>query len=357
MGKFGVGLDIGTTTIQAQLVNLEKSEILDTFSAFNEQRKFGADVMSRISAAQNGRLEDLYSAVNKQTENILQGFIKKHSIASIAKCIVSGNTTMLHLFCRTDPSSMGATPYTPAFLQERHFKGSELSLSADNITLLPGVSAFIGSDVTAGLALIDITGKGEDALFADIGTNGEIAVWKESEKKLLCCSAAAGPCFEESEISCGLNAADFIDVMAKMKRNNIIDETGAVIGESSVITQRDVRQFQLAKSAILSGIKMICKTAAVDLANLGTVYIAGGLGFYLNLESAAEIGLLPKEFTGKQSGVKTEVCGNTSLKGAVKCLTDSEFLLRCRNIISCAETIDLANDKYFSAAFEHNMHF
>jgi len=361
MSKFGVGLDIGTTTIHAQLVDLNTGDVLDTFSALNNQRSFGADVISRISAAQYGvkpcgKLNELYSAVNIQAEGILQNFINKYKLSCISKCVVSGNTTMLHLFCGVDPSAMGASPYTPVFLEERYFSGAELSLSAEQIILLPGVSAFIGADITAGLALINIINNDKNVLFIDIGTNGEIVVWKENEKQLLCCSAAAGPCFEEAEISCGLNASDFIDTIAQMKKQNLIDKTGVIIKENGVITQKDVRQFQLAKSAIFSGIKMICKTAGLELKDIGAFYIAGGLGLHLNLDNAVYTGLLPQEFADN-SGKKTKVCGNTSLEGAVKSLTDAGFMPRCRDIISCAKVIDLANDKYFAAAFEHNMWF
>jgi uncharacterized 2Fe-2S/4Fe-4S cluster protein (DUF4445 family) len=365
--RAAVGLDIGTTTIQAQLVDLDTGRTLDTFSALNDQRDFGADVISRISEARNGKLDELFAAINNQIERMLVSFTQKSNLCAIEKCAVSGNTTMLHLFCRADPSAMGSAPYTPVFLQERHFSGKELSLSAENVTLLPGISAFVGADITAGLVFVDIMGKGENALFVDIGTNGEIAVWKNSEKKLFCCSTAAGPCFEEAEISCGLSASDFINVVAEMRLRNVIDETGALadnfartgfpVADGKIITQQDVRRFQLAKSAIYSGIKTICRTAGIELKNLETAYIAGGLGFYLNLENAAVVGLLPKEFAGNSAAVKTVVCGNTSLQGAVESLRDSSFLPRCYELITRAETVDLANDKYFSAAFEHNMLF
>jgi uncharacterized 2Fe-2S/4Fe-4S cluster protein (DUF4445 family) len=367
LARAAVGLDIGTTTIQAQLVDLDTGKIIDSFSALNDQRRFGADVISRISAAQNGKLDELFAAVNNQVESMLKSFIQKSNLSGIEQCAVSGNTTMLHLFCHTDPSAMGIAPYTPVFLQERRFNGKELSLSAENVTLLPGISAFVGADITAGLAFIDIIGKNEDALFVDFGTNGEMAVWKKDEKRLFCCSTAAGPCFEESEISCSLSAADFIDAVAEMRRQGIIDETGALADnlvqtgysttDGKIITQKDVRQFQLAKSAIYSGIKTLCKTAGIELKNLDTVYIAGGLGFSLNPENAAFVGLLPKEFAGNSVEVKTIVCGNTSLLGAVESLKDSSFLPRCYELIARAETVELANDRFFTAAFEYNMMF
>jgi len=366
MSAFAVGFDIGTTTIQAQLINLDTGKIIKTFSALNAQRVFGADVISRISAAQNGKLSELFSAINNQVEGILRQFIREYNI-SIERCAVSGNTTMLHLFCRTDPSGMGHAPYTPEFLNERNFKGEELSLSASQVTLLPGVSAFIGADITAGMAYIDISKNLNKChvLFIDIGTNGEMALYTQQEK-IICCSTAAGPCFEEAQAKCGLNASEFIDEIAEMKRKNIIDETGALddkfinngfpVKDGKIITQKNVREFQLAKSAIYSGIKTLCRTAHVELTNIDEVYIAGGIGEYLNIENAAELKLLPREFAGG-TAAKINVCGNTSLKGAVQSLIDPAFLQRCREIIARAQTIDLAGDKYFAAAFEHNMWF
>jgi len=363
----GVAIDIGTTTVQAQLVKINTGEILDKYSAFNDQRCFGSDVITRINAAQNGKLNDLSLIINRQIESILQNFKYKWNLGGIPRCNITGNTTMLHLFCRTDPSSMGITPYIPMFLNEQNFAGSDLYLSADHITLLPGISAFIGADITAGLAFINILKKNDNAIFIDIGTNGEIALWKADEKRLFCCSAAAGSCFEEAEIIYGLYAKDFINAIAEMKNTKVINETGALakkykdtgfcVSEGIVLYQKDVRQFQMAKSAIYSGIKTICRKANVELKKINTVYFAGGIGFHINYENAAEVGLIPKEFAGKTNNINLEICGNTSLKGAAESLTNSSFLSRCCDVISCAETIDLANDKYFIAAFTHNLNF
>jgi uncharacterized 2Fe-2S/4Fe-4S cluster protein (DUF4445 family) len=400
--RAGIGVDIGTTTVQAQIVDLDTGEVLQTFSSLNSQRGFGADVMSRIDYARNGKTSGLFTAINSQIEEILRQCISNWSLSRIEQCTVSGNTTMLHLFAGVDPSSMGEAPYTPVFLEERHSEGGELSLSADRVTLLPGISAFVGADIVAGLAFIDIMNKGENSLFVDIGTNGEIAVWKNSEKRLYCCSTAAGPCFEGAEISCGMGTslgainrislkkepqsaawfqsgplfyttlgsvkargicgAGLIDAVAVMRKLGAIDETGALADEFApegfpvakgvCITQRDVRQFQLAKSAIFSGIKVLCKTAGLEPENLGTAYIAGGLGFFIDLENAAYTGLLPPELIKNAA-----VCGNTSLMGAVKSLTDPAFLPRCREIAANAATVELALDSGFAEAFTANMGF
>jgi uncharacterized 2Fe-2S/4Fe-4S cluster protein (DUF4445 family) len=259
--RAGIALDIGTTTVQAELVDLDTGESLETFSALNAQRSFGADVMSRLNAARNGKTSELFAAINLQVEGILRDCIRKWNLSGIEKCTVSGNTVMLHLFAGVDPSTMGQVPFTPVFLEERHFSGKELSLSVEQLTLLPGISAFVGADIVSGLALLDILNQREDSLLVDIGTNGEMAVWKKSEQRLLCCSTAAGPCFEGAEISCGMGAlpgainrinvkektltfstlgniqahgicgAGLIDAMAAMKRLAVIDETGALSNE------------------------------------------------------------------------------------------------------------------------------
>jgi uncharacterized 2Fe-2S/4Fe-4S cluster protein (DUF4445 family) len=419
MGKFGLGLDLGTTTVQAQLVNLDSGEILDETSVLNSQRSFGADVMSRIGAARDGKTGELFTAIHDQTESILRQFINKWDIPKIEQCNVSGNTTMLHLFCGADPCAMGEAPYTPVFLEERYFSGKELNLSAERILLLPGISAFAGADMVSGLAFSSVINKNETSLFVDIGTNGEIAVWKKNGKRLFCCSTAAGPCFEGAGISCGMGAQSgainrislkkdeaanwfsyslsacpnsgrealyyttvenekargicgpgLIDAVAVMKRLGVIDETGAFTDSyaqtdfpaaaSVYISQADVRRFQLAKAAIFSGITVLCKTAGVNFAGLDTAhinaahidtaYIAGGLGFYIDLENAAYTGLLPREIISKAA-----ICGNTSLKGAVQSLTDPSFLPRCREIIACSAVVDLALDREFSQLFTDNM--
>ena len=398
--RAGIGVDIGTTTVQARLVCLDTGEILETFSALNNQRSFGADVMSRIGAARNGKLKELSAAINLQIEDILRQCIDKWNLPEIEQCAVSGNTAMLHLFAGVDPSAMGEAPYTPVFLEERRFDGRDLSLSSRSVTLLPGISAFVGADITAGLAFLDIMNIKGNEVFIDIGTNGEIAAWKESEKKLLCCSTAAGPCFEGAEISCGMGAeagainkislkeeaagatwfnfgplyyttlgnikargicgAGLIDAVAVMKKLGAIDETGALaeeytrtgfpVTEGINITQRDVRQFQLAKAAIFSGVKILLKKAGVEMENIDEARIAGGLGFFINLENASEVGLIPRELAKK-----TAVCGNTSLLGAVKSLLDPSFLPRCREIVSCAVTEELALNGDFTEEFADNM--
>jgi uncharacterized 2Fe-2S/4Fe-4S cluster protein (DUF4445 family) len=236
--------------------------------------------------------------------------------------------------------------------------GSELSLSAKEIILLPGISAFVGSDIVCGLAFLDIMNSSGSALFADIGTNGEIALWKKSEKRLLCCATAAGPCFEGAR---GLSGSDFVDAVALMRDSGIIDETGAMDARYAqdgfaamrgvLINQADVREFQLAKAAVCSGIKVLCNTMGLSPSSLDVSYIAGGMGSSLSVENARKTGLLPKDLAG------VRICGNTSLKGAVLSLCRESFLERCAQIAACAIAIDLGLDACFAESFTDNMVF
>ncbi|GHT98282.1 hypothetical protein FACS1894142_4400 [Spirochaetia bacterium] len=394
--RAGVALDIGTTTLSALLVDLDTGSSIETVSALNDQKVFGADVMSRINAAKNGKTGALFTLINQQTEKILRHFMESRGIHKIEKLIVSGNTTMLHLFANTDPSGMGEVPFTPVFLGEREFSGGDLSLSAEQVILLPSISAFVGGDIVAGLGAVDILTARDNSLLIDIGTNGEMALFHGGS--LYCCSTAAGPAFEGAEISCGIGSVQgainkvalldgtvsfttiggtgpgaggqkplgicgcgLIDALAVMRTTGILDETGSLgddyeegfcICDGISIINRDVRQFQLAKSAILSGIKILCKNAGVDLKEIDTVFIAGGLGFFIDKQNAVITGLLPKEFLAKIT-----VCGNLSLKGAAKCLTDPAFLKTCQHIIESSKTIELAADPAFMDEFAENMLF
>jgi uncharacterized 2Fe-2S/4Fe-4S cluster protein (DUF4445 family) len=380
----GVALDIGTTTLSAHLVDLDTGAILETRSELNDQRVFGADVMSRISAARNGKTADLFGLINRQTQRMLNSF----RVNEIEQLAVSGNTTMLHLFVNTDPSGMGELPFTPVFLADREMTGAALSLPVRAVKLLPSIAAFIGSDIAAGIAFLDILHGDNNALFIDIGTNGEMALFHDN--KLYCCSTAAGPAFEGAEISCGMGSipgainkivcsADsrlsfstignapplglcgcgLIDAIGAMLSTGVIDETGAMahtgrfmIGGGVSLTNRDVRQFQLAKSAIFSGIKILCKNAGVELYDVSVVFIAGGLGFFIDRQNAVRTGLLPRVFLDR-----IKICGNLSLKGAVQCLTDPSFLASVKAVISRSVLIELAADPAFMEEFAQNMLF
>jgi uncharacterized 2Fe-2S/4Fe-4S cluster protein (DUF4445 family) len=385
----GVALDIGTTTVSAQLVDLDRATVIDSCSLLNDQRVHGADVMSRIAYAQQGKTGELYALINRQTEKILQGFIQKFSFPKIELLAVAANTTMLHLFANADPSGMGTVPFTPVFLEERRVSGAELDLPVQEVRLLPSASAFFGADIVAGLAVLDVLNAREPVMLLDIGTNGEIGLLHNG--RLYCTSTAAGPALEGAEISCGIGGilgainrvtlvngkvswetignappvgicgAGLVDAVAAMLRLGIIDETGAFQGaaedclhitEGISITGRDIRQYQLAKSAICSGITILCQNAALKPAELGCVFISGGLGFFIDGKNAIATGMLPAELEGK-----IRIAGNTSLQGAVQHLLDAAFPAKCGEILAKCEIIDLAAEPRFMEIFAENMLF
>jgi len=392
--RAAVALDIGTTTVSAKLIDLDTegptraSVVIDTISELNDQRVFGADVMSRIGMARQGRTAELFALINRQAERILESFRKRWDIRQIERLSVSGNTTMLHLFLNVDPSGMGEAPFTPVFLNEREVTGESLSLSVDRVIILPSISAFVGGDITAGLAVLDILHSSGPSLLIDIGTNGEMALFNSG--KILCSSAAAGPCFEGAEITNGMGGirgaisgvelvdsgiqittignvtprgicgSGLIDAVAVMLKQGIVDETGFMdydpegytLAPGVSIINRDIRQFQLAKSAILSGIRILCRNGGLDPGDVENVYIAGGLGFFINRENAVVSGLFPKEFLEKIT-----VSGNLSLQGAEETITSKEFLEKCKKIISCCSVIDLSKDPAFMDEFAENMMF
>ena len=390
--RTGVAMDIGTTTVSAKLIDLDSSAPLDIISELNDQRAFGADVMSRIGAAREGKTEELFSAINMQAAGILRSFIERRKLSHIDKLTVSGNTTMLHLFLNVNPGGMGELPFTPAFLEGRELRGEELSLPAGMVTVLPSISAFVGGDISSGLAALDILKMEGPSLLVDIGTNGEMALFNKGS--ILCCSTAAGPCFEGAEISCGLGGVSgaisrvelsgegpaktvsiatigneaprgicgsgLIDAVAVMLEQGIVDETGLMENHPSgytlapgvSITNKDIRQFQLAKSAILSGIKILCARQGLNLKEIENVFIAGGFGFFINKKNAVAAGLLPAEFLDRIT-----ISGNLSLGGAVESLTALDFGSRCREIISACSVIDLSLDPAFMDEFAENMLF
>ncbi|MDR2740795.1 MAG: ASKHA domain-containing protein [Treponema sp.] len=386
--RAGFALDIGTTTVFLRLLDMDTGETAGTLSALNDQRIYGADVMSRINAAREGKTGELFRRINAQVRDMFFRFDAAWDLKKKECLAVAGNTTMLHLFVNADPSPLGAVPFTPVFLEARELPGSSLSLPTETTVLLPSISAFVGADITAGIAATGMTEAKKTSLLIDIGTNGEMALFHNG--KFFCCSTAAGPAFEGAGISCGIGGiagavnriekrggtivfstigggppagicgSGLVDAVAVMLDEGIIDETGAFTGEEEsfpitegiAITRGDVRQFQLAKSAIISGIKVLCKAAGLEVDMVEQVYIAGGLGFYIAIDSAVRTGVLPPCFRDRIA-----VCGNTSLEGAVLRLTDPSFPSLCNNIVEKSIIVELAADSSFMEEFAENMLF
>ncbi|MFA5741736.1 MAG: ASKHA domain-containing protein [Candidatus Izemoplasmatales bacterium] len=395
---FGVAIDLGTTTIAMYLYDLKTNMLKDSCSFLNPQAIYGADVISRIDKCLSGFLlaenEIVIQAINQQIIQWLSVF----SITEISRIVIAGNPTMLHIIANVNPGTIGSAPYTPVFLETKTLMGKECGLLSEKIILLPSISAFIGADLSAGMISSGML-EAETSLLIDMGTNGEIILKKRDF--YFGCSTATGPAFEGANIEKGLGGikgaiarvtfntgklafetignqppigicgSGLVDLVAILVSEGIIDETGAFCHNSQsqlanhldadrfmllndiYLTQKDVRQFQLAKSAICAGIETLLNAANVDVDAVNKVFVAGGFGFYLNLDNALKIGLLPKVFHGRIISV-----GNTSGLGAAMCLLNPEKIKQVQELALKVQTIDLMTKEFgFTERFIENMMF
>lgn len=375
-------LDIGTTTLALALVSLDEKQTVKLTTSKNPQRAFGADVISRIDYCSKNGTEALQQSLIQKLREMISELLDRYGLANIPRMYVAGNTTMLHLFLGVDCSSIGVSPYTPAFLGERCVSGNEVGLdNIGEIVTLPNISAFVGSDIVAGLGFV---GSPKDAekysLLIDLGTNAEIVLF--GRDKYLCATAAAGPCFEGANISCGMSASDgavyayfpdrsysvigdglptgicatgLIDLIAELVREEIIDESGYMedgefpLTDEVKLTGEDVREFQLAKSAVMSAIQCLLKRGGVSFDKIEKMYVAGGFSAKMRIDNASFLGLLPRELADRFAPIN-----NSSLLGTIKFALENTPL---ENITAKAEFIDIGADNLFSELFFENMIF
>lgn len=370
-------LDIGTTTLALALVSLDDGRVIRTITKNNPQRTFGADIMSRISYCQSHSQSELHSALIVTIEDMIAECV----VPAPLPLFVSGNTTMLHLFLNEDCQGIGVAPYVPVFLEGRKEKSFIRGVS--EIETLPSVHAFVGADIVAGIYHVGVPSANKYNLLVDLGTNAEIVLF--SSNKALCTAAAAGPCFEGCGISCGMSATEgaisaasltsgrltlstvgnkppvgicgtgLIDLVAHLLKMGQIDEGGYLEDESFRLTERvyleaaDIRQFQLAKSAVYSAILSLIKVANITFEEIEKLYLAGGFSAKICVQNAAAIGLLPKELVPKAISI-----GNSALLGTIKYATERASLSPFTENITY---IDLAQSPEFSELFIQNMMF
>ena len=389
--SYGAAIDIGTTTIAASLYNTSGT-ILAQSSMLNPQSVFGADVVSRIEAALKGENNALAQSIAKALDETICDLAKKTSIKpdEIDSVAVTGNTVMLYLLTNTSTEPLSHAPFITQELFGKEFTAQSIGLTAinaDTKVYLPNcISAFVGADTVCALIATGMCEKSETRLLADIGTNGEIALWHHGE--LTVASTAAGPAFEGVGISmgmrgetgaidsvalkngefsahvlgdcepCGICGSGLIDAIACMLDTGVLDETGYLEDESVAIsgpvyiTDRDVRMVQLAKGAIHAGINTVIKSNGITYSDISCLHIAGGFGSYLNMESAARIGLIPKELTKK-----VNVAGNAALSGACMLLLNRDLRKTAKQIASHAKVLELSSNPLFTDEYMEQMMF
>ncbi len=373
-------LDIGTTTLALASVSLDENKVIRVETRTNPQRVFGADVISRIAYCQKHSPQALHDVLIAEINAMLSVFECK----SQPTLYVAGNTVMLHLFLNADCSGMGVAPYTPVFLERQIRFAEELGLHGiGTVETLPNIASFVGADLVAGLNFVPMPEKGKYSLLVDLGTNAEVLLFSEDD--ILCTAAAAGPCFEGANIAQGMPAekgaicsfsfeggvpraktvgdapakgicgTGLFDIVAALLQRGIIDENGYMEDESFEVApdvfleQADVRQFQLAKSAVYSAVVTLLKMKNVSFDRVEKLYIAGGFSAKINIGNACTVGLLPPQLKDRCVPVS-----NSSLLGTLRYACERNDLSA---FIKKARYVDLALNPDFSRLFIDNMMF
>ncbi len=377
-GGLGFAADIGTTTVVLQLIDRSCGRILAERSCLNAQRIYGADVISRIEAAKKEGPAVLSACIRDQLEEMAGYCLAEAGGPHVAEAVVTGNTTMLHLFEGIDPAPLASFPFrVPSYFGAY----SARTLAGAPVYLPRCMSAYVGADITC--AVLASGMRSEDpALLTDIGTNGEMALWRNGS--LLTCAAAAGPAFEGAGLSSGMPAAEgairkvasagrqtawetigggrakgicgsgILDALALMKKRGDMDGSGYLengdsweIGASGIfVTQKDIRQIQLAKGAVCGGLMTLLDAAGTGAEEIRTFYIAGGFGSSLDPASAAEIGLFPEALEEKAVFI-----GNAALGGAVMLLLSPSLRTESEALALQARELPLSGTRDFTDRF------
>ncbi len=391
---FFIAIDIGTTTIAMALVEEKTGRVCDTYTSLNHQRAYGADVISRIKASNDGNGEVLRQIIR---EDLWKGICSLAAGKKITGCIIVGNTTMIHLLFGFSCETLGQAPFYSNHLGQIQCTLKECIGMCDHeydkipVTILPGMSVFVGADIVADILICPAFETNSLSLLLDLGTNGEMVLG--NKEKLLVTSAAAGPSFEGGNIICGMASvpgaiskvkirnkkavvrtigvaetprgicgSGLVSAMAELKRNKLLEKNGCLrypffengyplwtyeSGEKIAVYGQDIRQFQMAKAAVRAGIEILMEQYGCSADDICQVYLAGGFGKGIAVEDCLETGILPKEFAGKVS-----VIGNGALQGAVLFGRNQDIQsLRAGEICARAQHLSLAEMEEFEGKY------
>ncbi|MGE5842168.1 MAG: ASKHA domain-containing protein [Deltaproteobacteria bacterium] len=410
--NYGLAVDVGTTTVVAQLVDLKTGRVFGVEGTHNLQAQWGADVISRmVFACTKDGLHPLHEAVVKNINTLIGSLFNKSKIPieHIQAVVAAGNTTMSHFLLGLTPCNIRLEPYVPTADVYPQVLAGDIGIRINPrgvLETLPSVASYVGGDIVAGVVASGIADQPQVQGLIDIGTNGEIAMG--NKEWLVCCSASAGPSFEGGGTRCGMRAtrgaiekveisegrvsyqtigrarplgicgSGLIDCIYELKRNSIIGSDGKFdrsrsdprftfeddvpqyviapaqeteTGEPVVITEPDIANLIKSKGSIFAAIKSLIDYTGLSFDQLDTFYVAGGFGNYLNVPKAVAIGLLPdipKE--------RIKFIGNSSLTGARMALTSEEAFEKCLHVSRSMTNIELSNyppymDEYIAALF------
>jgi uncharacterized 2Fe-2S/4Fe-4S cluster protein (DUF4445 family) len=408
--RYGIAVDVGTTTIVVYLTDIDDGSLVDVGSTYNSQIRFGDDVITRIvHAVEGGGLQELQEAVVNDINNLIRPVIERHSISSgeITSAVIAGNTTMSHLFWALNPQYIREEPYVPVLNAFPLWNASSAGLQINEqapVYTLPCVASYIGGDIVSGVLAAKMHRENAVSLFMDIGTNGEIVLG--NNEWLVTAACSAGPCFEGSGIRHGMRATEgaiesvtidpetfepatgvigkgkpagicgsgMIDAITELFLAGLIDRKGRFVRELKtarlregfegpeflfysdehneiVLTEVDIENIMRAKAAVFAGISLLLTEVNLTFKDIQRVYIAGGFGNYLNIEKAIILGMLPD-----MEKEKFSLLGNTSVAGAYLCLLSEKMRKEAEEIAATMTNIELSvsrkfMDEYLSALF------
>jgi uncharacterized 2Fe-2S/4Fe-4S cluster protein (DUF4445 family) len=404
-GLYGAAIDVGTTTISAVLFPFDGGAA-SAIHEMNRQAVYGADVLSRIDHSDKNGVGELRDCLTAQLNGMISRLTAGAGIdpSRVERVVAVGNTTMMHYLTGLDPGGIGTAPFTPESLFGEEMAAAEIFPGIRNAVLYipPSVSAYIGSDITCGVLATGMTEGSSAQLLVDVGTNGEMALYADS--RIICCATAAGPAFEGASIAMGMPAVSgaisrvsenggeiavavingaapagicgsgMISAVNLMLNAGALDGGGRIlrsghpyerlvtprggemsfdIGGSGVfLTQKDIRNIQLAKASIAAGISVLLKKGGVGPCDIKTLHLSGGFGSTIDPSDAAGIGLIPPE-----SPPRTATGGNTALAGAARLLFSRSLRLKITEITSMASEISLSSSAEFMEEYVERMPF
>jgi len=418
----GMAFDIGTTTIAGYLMDLYTGKELSVASTLNPQTQFGADVISRITHANqdpNG-LKELHRVVTRAVNDLIGEAVQKAGVSrdDVYAVSIVGNTCMHHLFIGVNPRDVALAPYVPVITDPLVIDPADLNLvinPAGKVFVLPNIAGFVGADTVGVLLATGLDQSEEIKLIVDIGTNGEMALGNKD--KILACSTAAGPAFEGAQISCGMRGASgaidhvtfedefsfsviddvaplgicgsaLLDTVAGLLEMGLIDARGRLKKPEEVthplgqklkdrlveingspafllagevnskenrpiyVSQKDIRELQLAKGAIATGIRILMQNYGLEVEDITEVQLAGAFGNYLNPHSACAIGLIPRELEDRITMV-----GNAAGLGSQLALLSETEYERAATAARNVQFVELGSDPNFTTVFAESMLF
>ncbi len=397
---YEIAVDLGTTTLAMELLGRDSGKNLHTVTGINSQRAYGADVISRIQASVDGKKEILQNCIRKDLLTGFQKFTDEMgvSLTKVSRIALAGNTTMGHLLMGYDCASLGVYPFTPVNIDFIRGTFEEILGSSSceaQVELLPGISTYVGGDITAGLYACGFDKSEEICLLVDLGTNGEMAIGNKD--RIFVTSTAAGPAFEGGNITWGMGSiagaicsveiqgeraevktiqdkppvgicgTGVVEVAMELVKAGIVEENGLMAepyfedgfplaktpeGKTIVFTRRDIREIQLAKSAVRAGVETLLLRYGAEKEQISKVYLAGGFGYKLDQDKAIAIGMLPEEFRDR-----IETVGNSSLSGGAAYLQDPKGEEAIRNILEVSTELNLSSDRAFHEFYMDYMMF